>query len=141
MAKYNPGDLRADLLTWVSNVNDTMTTGVQNSVLGVVESVRVPVESGGAMPVKRGNLRNSLQAEIGGMPGSNYEVSHDETLPDPMPQIETVVSHMIWGDRIGLGFRANYAAAQNRVYQFIDLTAQKWAQIADSAFVKAKGRP
>ena len=106
----------------------------------VAHDVRIPKKEGGNMPVRRGNLRNSLEASLNGMPASDMEIGPGQLLADPMPQIVSTVVRAKPGDVISLGFRADYARPMELKHAFVRLTAQKWPQIVDSVVNTIKRR-
>lgn len=129
---------RADVLTWVAKVGQRLEYIGKESPRSVAVEVRRPISAGGHMPVRTGNLRNSLQASTSGVPVGNYMPAPTERLPDPMSQINGVIDSSSLGDKIFLGFRATYGVYVERKHMFVHLTAMKWSQIVRDVTERAK---
>jgi len=131
---------KADLDNWVKKVNLRVETVHKPAIMLLVDDVRRPVKAGGNMPVRKGNLRNSLEATINGGPNADIDITEDMTLSDPTAQIRGVVNNSQIGQTVSLSFRANYANEQERKHAFTRLAAQKWDQFVDVAVADVKAR-
>lgn len=131
---------KADLDRWVKKVNLRVETVHKPATMLLVEDVRRPVKAGGNMPVRKGNLRNSLEATINGGPSADIDITEDMMLSDPVGQISGVVNNSQLGQIVSLSFRANYANEQERKHAFVRLAAQKWDQFVDIATADVKAR-
>lgn len=131
----------ADVVTWVAKVGERLTLVPRIAAYQVQEDVRVPVKQGGHMPVKFGNLRNSLSASFNEMPGQDIVITEQRlVLGDPQANLVATINSMSIGQRLRMGFRVTYAADMERKYAFVALTAQKWKQFVDLAVTLAKQR-
>lgn len=104
----------------------------------IAVEVRKPVSQGGAMPVKTGNLRNSLEASKTGIPSADYQPDARERLRDPMGQITSTIGTLSIGERLYLGFRVVYAPVQELRYGFVRLAELKWPLFVERAATLAK---
>lgn len=129
---------RADVIAWTAKVGERLEYVAKESPRTVAREVRLPISSGGHMPVRTGNLRNSLQASTSGVPSGDYMPAENERLSDPMGQINSVIDGSSLGDKISLGFRAAYGVYVERKHMFVHLTAMKWSQIVRDTVEKAK---
>lgn len=129
---------RADVTTWIAKVGERLEFIGKESARTVAVEVRRPIYSGGNMPVRTGNLMNSLQASTSGVPSGGYRPSTHERLPDPMGQVNSVIDGSKLGDKISLGFRVAYSVYAERKHMFVHLTALKWRSIVSDVTEKAK---
>ncbi len=128
----------ADVTAWVAKVGERLEYIGKESVRDLAVEVRTPVSQGGNMPVRTGNLRNSLKASTTGVPSATYMPADTERLADPMSQINSVINTSTLGDKISLGFSVAYALYVVRKYMFVDLAAMKWSQIVRNVVDEAK---
>lgn len=124
----------------------------QTAAQTVANEVRTPVAAGGRMPVKDGNLRNSLLASTTAMP----QVKEGQAkYTDPASEIALTIAGAELGSVVFLGFQAAYGPRMNygfvgedslgRVYNqagygFVDAVAQRWPQIVAEAEAKVRSR-
>jgi hypothetical protein len=129
---------QSDIVTFVAKVGQRLDLVPRIASTAVVADVRTPIQAGGHLPYRTGNLSRSLVASIDTMPSSNYTPAEGELLKEPRSQIASVINSLRVGDRLFLVFTVAYAAAQNRKHAFIDATAMKWKSFVDVAAEKAK---
>lgn len=104
--------------------------------------------NGGNVPVKTGNLARSLKAQTGSMPAVKDG-------PITGRDIGPVLLGLELGDKVYLGYQANYAMRQNygfvgedslgRNYNqsgfgFVEKAAAKWPQIVKAVVVDLRAR-
>lgn len=140
----------AQVSAWASAEMERAEAVFQAAAQTVANDVRTPVNEGGRMPVKTGNLRRSLMASTSSMPTI---VEGKQEFTDSA--VELVIAGAELGGTIFLGFQAAYAARMNygfvgedsvgRVYNqagygFVDAVAQLWPQIVTEAETKVRDR-
>lgn len=99
----------------------------KTSTQKVATRSRIPIDKGGYMPVKTGNLRRSQAASTTEMPqpaGPKTKFANDGA-----SNVAAVILNAKMGDRIYIGFRAIYARIQEARNGFVSLTAQAWPKI------------
>lgn len=126
----------ADVAAWIAKSEKVPMEIAREAARISAKDMREPLGSGGNMPVKTGNLRNSLAASIVGMP---RVVFAQRTFSDAA-SIEGVIASAQPGHTIFLGFRAPYAGKQEHVHGFVRLAAQRWKQIVDQAVQRVAGK-
>lgn len=129
---------REDMLIFVSTVGKRLEVIPRLAAHDVVIDVRKPIREGGNMPVLRGNLRNSLEASVSGMPSANYQPDASELLSDPMNNVTSTIGSLKLGQKLSLGFRAAYGPVQELKHGFVRLTELKWQQFVDRAAALAE---
>jgi hypothetical protein len=123
---------------WARKVEARLTAVFREAAQTVFNEVRIPVGSGGNMPVKTGNLRRSATASTNHMPPlSDAKLRYDA---DPASQVSLTIGRAIIGETIWIGFQANYAPYMENRYGFVRLTAQRWPQIVKEAAEKIERR-
>lgn len=144
MAKWkgvDPGE-------WARQTKERLLAVAQGSVQELSQEMTKTLPNGGNVPVKTGNLARSLLAQNGSMPNTG-------TGPFAGQDIGPVLLNMNLGDKIYLGFQANYARRQNygfvgedslgRNYNqsgfgFVEKAADKWPQIVTKVVAEVRGR-
>lgn len=129
---------RNDMIVFIATVGERLETIPKLAAHDVVVDVRKPVRDGGNMPVRRGNLRNSLEASTSRMPGANYQPDANELLRDPMREVTTTIGSLKPRQKLYLGFRAAYAPVQELKHGFVRLTELKWQSFVDRAAALAE---
>lgn len=133
-----PDPFNAKVAAWVRKSEEAMTAVFRESAQTVVNDVRVPVGSGGNMPVVTGNLRRSLAVSLHEMP-QIVDDAKSRYNSDPGSNITLTIAQAKLGETVYLGFQANYAPYMENMYGFVRLTAQRWQQIVSEAASKIKG--
>lgn len=128
---------RTDVIVWVAKVGQRLEYVGKSSAYSIFEEVRVPLQSGGNMPVRTGNLRNSVTASTSGFAPASYIPKTGERLTDPADQVKSVINSSKLGDKIFLAFGVAYAVYVNRKYAFIELTALNWGEIVRTKVAEA----
>jgi len=64
MARLGGTDFQADMVLFAAKVQNIMREVPIEASKALIEDVRIPVSSGGNMPVKYGNLRNSVTVDF-----------------------------------------------------------------------------
>lgn len=131
-------NLASDIQAWAAKVEKRLSVVAQASTIEVARDVRLPLKQGGNMPVRRGNLRNSLVATLNGGLPADQEVDELTSLGDPMSGIVSTIGGAKIGDTISLSFTVDYANEQERKHAFVRLTAQKWPIIVDTVVIATK---
>lgn len=130
---YATGDFRSSVIQWISKVGQNSTTIISESAITLAAVARLPLSQGGNMPVNTGNLRNSLTPSKSEVAPTDLHLKGDRLeLGDPTSQIQTVATSLKPGDHLYMGFRADYAAEQERKHAFVRLAAQRWPSIVQT---------
>jgi hypothetical protein len=127
----------ASVDAWAKGSKDRLRAVFRDSAQRLANEVRVPIGAGGNMPVKTGNLRRSLRGSTASMPqlgeqGAKYE--------DGSGQVTLAIAGAEIGQKIFLGFQANYAPYMENRYQFVGLAAQRWQDIVSESVAELKRR-
>ena len=134
---------------WVKKTEGRAILVFHESAAGLAFAAMQPQDEGGNMPVKTGNLRNSLAASRQGVPpvkwrGKKADGTHTKvTFADNGFQLQSEITAAAIGDTIYLGFQAPYAYKAERANGFVRLAAQRWPQIVEEAIasVSEQGGP
>ena len=129
MARLGGTDFQADMTLFAAKVQNIMREIPIEASKGLIEDVRVPVSSGGNMPVKYGNLRNSITVDFATMPPASAEYPPALVEADPTARNNARLDNSRPGARIFIGFRAIYAPLMELKYAFVRLASQKWASV------------
>lgn len=129
MPRLGGTDFEADIVLWAAKVNVRLNEVPQEAARLMINDVRVPVLQGGNMPVRFGNLRNSIEVNYSGGAPANQEYPERPYLPDPSAKIEAAISRFRIGSTMSMSFRAIYARKQELKRAFVRLSAQKWAPV------------
>ena len=121
---------------WVKQQESAMVAVTQEAAQDLSEDVTKPRAKGGRMPVSTGFLRNSLTAAINSIPsGEGSADGYSNTDFDAQPVV-LVLNQLRAGDRLVLGFTANYAERMERRYFFTRSAAQNWPTYVNKAVKK-----
>lgn len=94
---------------------------------------------GGKMPVDLGFLANSFSAALNSTPSGPSEAPPGYTQQDwDSSPIALVINRVKIGDRLVLGYTANYAPYMEARYAFVRSAAQNWNQHVDKAARKVR---
>lgn len=129
MPRLGGVDLEADLAIWSIKVANRIHEVPQEAARLLVEDVRVPVSQGGNMPVRYGNLRNSIEVNFTGGALADKEYPERPYVKDPTAKINATLLRSRIGAIISISFRAIYAPKQELKRAFVRLAAQKWAPV------------
>jgi hypothetical protein len=135
---------------WVQDCQDFLEAVVKESTQEIVRLVKVPVMSGGNMPIDTSFLQNSLV----GVKGEEVPPMDPEANPNKRPvpfenaaAIEAIIANWQPGESMSFGFIASYAARQNygftgtdslgRNYNqsgrhFVELAIQQWPVVVET---------
>ena len=115
---------------WRNKTEQRMELVFQESVQEVAKTANKPRAKGGYMPVDTGFLINSLTAAINSIPSGRGKQpdGYNQQAWDATPVL-LVVNKAKIGDRVTLGWTANYAIYMEARYGFMRLAAQQWPQI------------
>lgn len=117
---------------WVFETKERLISLLQMSLQTTVNYMQEPVASGGHMPIDTGFLRGTIQASKSSMPmltGVNpgvYGVQYD------VASISAVIASIEQGDKIYIGYTANYAEHQEygsngrEGRAFVRMAVQRW---------------
>lgn len=128
----------ATIARWVRDNEIALNAVAQESAQLLVEEVVKPITKGGKIPVRDGFLRNSLTAEINNIPSGEGEASEGFSRERfyQRPAIALVLNKLKAGDRLVLGFTANYARAMEYRYYFVRSAAMNWPLHVDKSIKK-----
>lgn len=129
MARLGGVDFQADMTLFAAKVQNIMREIPIEASKALIEDVRTPVSSGGNMPVKYGNLRNSVTVDFATMPQAATEYPDAPVETDPTARNNARLDNSRPGARIFIGFRAIYGPLMELKYAFVRLAAQKWAGV------------
>lgn len=123
---------------WIAENEIAMNAVAQEAAQSLVEEVVKPQAKGGRMPVSTGFLRNSIAAEIGQAPSGEGQARKDYSNSKFMQRraIVLVLNKLKAGDKLVLGFTANYAKPMEYRYFFVRSAAQNWQQHVSKAVKK-----
>ena len=131
-------EFQATVDAWVLKTRNRLENVVKQSAQDVIETMQLPVQKGGNMPVKTGFLRSSLRITIGGPATGLLDRPADYNYPDAEDRTyELTILGAKLGDSIYAVYLANYAASQEygsgtrEGKGFRRLAAQQWPQIVD----------
>lgn len=105
----------------------------------LVEEVQTPRPKGGKLPVDTSFLRNSMSGALNSTPSgpATKPAGYTQTDWDASP-ILLVINRVKIGDRLVLGYTANYAPYMEARYAFVRSAAQNWNQHVDKAARKVR---
>lgn len=127
MADLSFGD---QIKNWRNKTEQRIELVFQESIQDLAKEANEPRAEGGNMPVITGFLRNSLAAAINSIPTGESTPPEGFISADWNPtEIVVVVNQAKIGDRVTLGYTANYAPYMEARYSFVRLAAQNWPQI------------
>lgn len=130
------GSFSSALTAWARKTKNRMLVVFRTAAQDVATESRLPVASGGNMPVLTGNLRRSQVASLTSMPTTKE--GKDLFKDDPGQAVSLVIAQAHLGDTVYIGFQAHYARYVEPRYGFIRLTAQRWPQIVKRAAEKVQ---
>lgn len=112
---------------WTARQELAMESVAKEAAQGLSEEVTKPRAKGGRMPVDTGFLRNSFAAAVNSIPRGEAAGSDGFSKTDfDMQPIVLTINKLKAGDRLVLGFTANYARAMEFRYFFVRSAAQNW---------------
>lgn len=120
---------KSDIYDWISKVGVRLQGTPKGAIIQLMDDMRRPIAQGGNMPVKTGNLRNSLEIRFNSMPPANKKFDRNNIYTNPRNHIINTISKMQLGQKVYLGFRANYAYYMELKHGFVRLAAQNWVTI------------
>lgn len=119
---------------WVRMAENRMETTLKESAQDLTEQVQKPRAKGGRLPIDTGFLRNSLTGTIGGVPSGQGQPPPGYTQQQwNASPITLVINQVKLGDRLVLGYLAEYAPEMEARYAFTRSAAQNWNQIVIKA--------
>lgn len=131
-------DFGAQVSAFVAKTQQRVEAVFRESAQRVIEDMVTPVGAGGAMPVKSGYLRASLQVSTQGPVTRLGKPEDGKTYAYDAGPAGLVIAGAEIGQTIFATFGASYAAAVNYGTstrpgrQFVDLAAQKWPTIVSA---------
>lgn len=105
---------------WVKRQELAMEAVVKEAAQDLAEDVTTPRAKGGRLPVDTGFLRNSIAAAVNSIPSGE-----PSDVFDMQPTI-LAINKVKAGDRLVIGFTAEYARAMEFKYFFVRSAAQNW---------------
>lgn len=117
---------------WVKSSAERAEAVVKTAAQDLYNESRVTTAKGGNMPVDTGYLRNSAMASVDSFPqvGDEVQVQDNEVI--------TTIAGMKVGEKLMIGFTANYAPHMENRFGFVRLTAMRWQEFVNSAIRKLK---
>ena len=112
---------------WARRQELAMEAVIKESVQELAEDVVKPRARGGNMPVDTGFLRNSMAAAVNSVPSGEPSDMFD------MQPVVLAINNVKAGDRLVLGFTANYAKYMEAKYFFVRHSAQDWPKFVTKA--------
>lgn len=104
-----------------------MEAVVKEAAQELTEDVVSPRAKGGNMPVDTGFLRNSIAAAVNSIPSGESSDIFD------MQSVILAINKVKAGDRLVIGFTANYARYMEAKYFFVRHSAQDWPKFVTNA--------
>ena len=126
---------------WKNKTALRMELVFQESVQELAKEANTPRAKGGNIPVDTGFLINSLTAAVNSVPrgASKAPDGFAATDWDATPLIIAVNNAKI-GDRVTIGYTANYAQYMEARYAFLRLAAQNWPGIVTKVTKRVDAR-
>ena len=119
---------------WVKKNNLRLRAVAQTAVQDMAKDVQTPRAKGGRLPVDTGFLRNSFSSALNSIPRGQSQQSPGFRATDfDMAPIAATLLRLRVGDRVTLGWTANYAPYMESRYGFLRLTVQNWQQYVNRA--------
>lgn len=122
---------------WTQRMNIAMEAVAKEAAQELAEEVTKPKLKGGKMPVRDGFLRNSIAAAVNSIPsGEGLPPKGYKNTDLDMQPVILAINKLKAGDRLVIGFTAQYARAMEYRYFFVRSSAQNWNQHVDKAVKK-----
>lgn len=119
---------------WARMAENRMEATLKESAQDLTEQAQKPRAKGGRMPIDTSFLVNSLTATIGGVPSGQGQPPPGYTQQQwNASPITLVINQVKLGDRLVLGYLAEYAPEMEARYAFVRSAAQNWNQIVFKA--------
>lgn len=115
---------------WTQRMNVAMEAVAKEAAQELAEEVSKPIAKGGRIPVDTGFLRNSMAAALNSIPSGESSDVFD------MQPVTLAINKLKAGDRLVLGFTANYARAMEYRYYFVRSAAMNWPLHVDKSIKK-----
>lgn len=127
----------AQIDAWTKKTSERTLAVFRQSVQDLAQEVQTPQAMGGNMPVDTGFLRNSMGAAVNSYPRGTAAGGVAAAAFDMQPIVAAIMQANL-GDRIVLGWTAEYAPYMEARYGFVRLAAQNWQQIVRQAVTKVR---
>lgn len=112
---------------------------IKDAVSTMSESMNTPIAKGGNMPVDLGFLRNSIAAQVDGVPsGLGSPPSGFEPSSNPNGAVSVVVEQWDVKRPLTIGWTASYAPYMENRYGFLEAGLQRFPEFFESAIKRAK---
>lgn len=134
------GKFSATVSAWADNAEKRTLAVFRQSVQDTMHEANLPVGQGGKMRVDTGFLKGSIQASSEGMPSGPTKGAKDksyqgQTAGEP---VELVILKAQLGDKIWVGWTANYASVREYYDGFMRSAAQNWQRTVRRNVAKVK---
>ena len=116
--------------SWAKRQELAMEAVVKEAALELTEEAVKPIAKGGRIPVDTSFLRNSIAAAVNSIPSGESSASFD------MQPVILAINKVKAGDRLVIGFTAEYARAMEHRYFFVRSAAQNWDNHVNKATKK-----
>ena len=123
-----------DVLAWQRKAEAAMTATLKESAQDLVNETQKSRSRGGRMPVDLGFLVNSFSAALNSTPKGEGEAPPGYSKADwDASPVVLVINRVKIGDRLVMGWTANYAPYMEARYSFMRSAAQNWDTITERA--------
>jgi len=127
------------VLAWQRKAEAAMTATLKEAAQELTEQANASRFKGGNTPIDTGFLRNSFNGAVNSIPSGRGTApkGYKNTDFDAGPALLAINSVKI-GDRLVLGWTANYAIYMEARYSFMRRAAQNWDTIAAQSARKVR---
>lgn len=127
----------AQVAAFKTNADAKMLAVFRESAQRLAQEANTPTAQGGNMPVDTGFLRGTQAANIGAMPSGPSSATQGPASAEP---VELVVLSAQLGDKLFIGWTANYAKYMEAMYGFMRLASQNWNATVRSVVQEVRRR-
>lgn len=129
---------KADIDAFIRKSEDLTLAVVKDAAKAVHDEAQTPVAKGGNMRVDTGFLRNSMVAALNQLP-SGEDVNLGAVVGDYNPApVLIVIESAKMGDKINMGWTANYARHRETHDGFARSAVMNWQRHVSNAVMKLK---
>jgi len=126
---------------WAKKSEHRLEAVARTATLDIAEHIQKPVAKGGNMRVDTSFLRNSMGAALNSIPtGVSVQPNDYKNTDFDFTETAIVINRAKIGDRITLGWVANYAKYREHKDGFVRKAMQNWNKIVKEASRKVEQR-
>lgn len=118
---------------WVSEAESRQLSVVREAAQDMAVEANTPREKGGRLPVDTSFLRSTLRAKRNNKPRGKGENTGRAPREWDAGVIALTLQRLQLGDRLVMGWTANYAEYMEARYMFMRSAAQQWPQFVEGA--------